>query len=205
MTYSTIASPLSWQQKIRRSTFICTLHPIANTHEARALISAHVKENANATHNCFAYICGYERETQYFSDAGEPHGTAGKPMLNALLRANMTYVLAIVTRFYGGVKLGVPGLIEAYGGTVEQALQLAQKLPATASASFVVTAEYSLVDQLKGLLKTLGGSITEENWDAKAKLVLTVPEAQSEALCEFMDGQAAQSRLEYYREENHND
>ncbi len=202
MTYSTIASPLSWQQKIRRSIFICTLHPIANADEARNLIGVHVKENANATHNCFAYIHGYERETQYCSDAGEPHGTAGKPILNALLRANMTNVLAIVTRFYGGIKLGVPGLIEAYGGTVEQTLELAERQPAIAFAGFVVKAEYAVVDQLKNLLKSLEGSIAQENWTEKAELVLRLPEANAATLREFLDGQAALSRLEYLTEEN---
>lgn len=157
MAYSTISAPLSWQQKIRRSNFICFLHPISSADEARNLLSAHVKEYANATHNCYAYICGFDQETQYHSDAGEPHGTAGKPILNALLRADMTNIMAIVTRYYGGVKLGVPGLIEAYGSTVEKTLELAEIIPATAFAEFSVQSEYGSVDQLLGLLRSLDG------------------------------------------------
>lgn len=203
MAYTTIAASVSWQQKIRRSTFICTLHPIANADEARALISAHVKWHANATHNCFAYICGFERETQYWSDAGEPHGTAGKPILNSLLRANMTNVLALVTRFYGGIKLGVPGLIDAYGGTVEKTLELAEKASATDFAGFVVKAEYAVVDQLTGLLRTLGGKVASENWTDRAELAIRVPAENADALREFLSGQAAQSRLEYFEENDH--
>ncbi len=200
MACNTISTPISWQQKVRRSTFICFLHPIATADEARNLIRAHVKEYANATHNCFAYICGFAQETQYHSDAGEPHGTAGKPILNALLREGMTNVLAIVTRFYGGVKLGVPGLIEAYGGTVAGALKLAQKLPALAFDTFRVRAEYAAVDQLLALLKTLEGMVREETWTEKAELLLRVPSDQAPILREFLDGQAAQARLVYHEE-----
>ncbi len=203
MAYATIVTSVSWQQKVRRSTFICTLHPIASADEARALISAHVKEHSNATHNCFAYICGFERETQYGNDAGEPHGTAGKPILNALLRANLTNVLALVTRFYGGIKLGVPGLIDAYGSTVEQALEHADKIPATQLATFVVKAEYAVVDQLMGLLKTLGGKVARESWTDRAELAIRIPLENADALQEFLAGQAAQARLEYFEENDH--
>ncbi|MCB5247676.1 MAG: YigZ family protein [Candidatus Cloacimonetes bacterium] len=203
MAYDTISTPVTWQQKIRRSTFICSLHPIASADEARSLISAHLKENSAATHNCFAYICGFERETQYHSDAGEPHGTAGKPILNALLRAGITNVLAIVTRFYGGVKLGVPGLIQAYGGTVEQTLRLAPKLPAVPFSSFRVKASYAVVDQLIAVLKSLEGSVSQESWAEKAELVLLIPTDNAAPLREFLDGQAAQSHLEYLEENDH--
>ncbi|MDZ4182239.1 MAG: YigZ family protein, partial [Candidatus Cloacimonadaceae bacterium] len=101
-------------QKIQRSEFIAWLYPAQNVDQARELIAAHNKAHADATHNCYAYVIGFDRETQYYSDAGEPSGTAGKPMLNALLSASMTNVLAIVTRHFGGIKLGVRGLIEAY-------------------------------------------------------------------------------------------
>lgn len=202
MAYSTISAPLSWQQKIRRSNFICFLHPISSADEARNLLSAHVKEYANATHNCYAYICGFDQETQYHSDAGEPHGTAGKPILNALLRADMTNIMAIVTRYYGGVKLGVPGLIEAYGSTVEKTLELAEIIPATAFAEFSVQSEYGSVDQLLGLLRSLDGSVARENWSEKAELVLRVPKDKADTLREFLAGQAAQSRLQYQEEDD---
>lgn len=202
MAFNTISAPLSWQQKIRRSTFICFLHPIASADEAKSLLSAHNKEHANATHNCFAYICGFGQETQYHSDAGEPHGTAGKPILNALLRANLTNVLAIVTRFYGGVKLGVPGLMEAYGSTVEKTLELAEMIPATAFTEFIVQTEYGSVDQLLGLLRSLAGSVARESWTDRVELVLRVPAENAAALREFLAGQAAQSRLQYQEEKD---
>ncbi len=205
MAFFTLKEPSSWQQKIRRSSFICFLFPISNAEEARTLIAAHAKEYANATHNCFAYLSGQERETQYWSDAGEPRGSAGKPILNALLRAEMTNVLAIVTRYYGGVKLGIPGLIEAYGNTVEQALENVNKIPVIAQTRFSVNASYAAVDQLTGLLKSLGGKVVQENWVEQAELTLALPVENADTLREFLDGQAAQSRLEYTEKENDND
>jgi len=197
MAFFTLENPKNWQQKIRRSSFICFLFPISSAEEARELLAAHAKEYANATHNCFAYILGLERETQYWSDAGEPRGSAGKPILNALLRANMTNTLAIVTRYYGGVKLGIPGLIEAYGNTVEQALEDAKILPVTAQTEFVVQASYAAVDQLGGLVKSLEGRVVGENWGEEAELTLAVPTEKAPELRDYLDGQAAQSRLKY--------
>ena len=115
----------------------------------------------------------------------------------------MTNVLALVTRFYGGIKLGVPGLIDAYGGTVEKTLELAEKASATDFAGFVVKAEYAVVDQLTGLLRTLGGKVASENWTDRAELAIRVPAQNADALREFLAGQAAQSRLEYFEENDH--
>lgn len=201
MAYQTITESSQFQQKIRRSSFHCFLFPIASVEEARILISSHNKEYANATHNCFAYVCGFDQEIQYYSDAGEPHGTAGKPILNSLLRAEMTNVLAIVTRHYGGVKLGVKGLIDAYGGTVEKTLELAKKVLAQARCRFVVSLEYAWVDQLTNLVNSLQGSILESNWSERADLTLLIPETEAGRLQEFLDGLRRESRLDYHREE----
>lgn len=202
MACHTISTSLAWQQKIRRSTFSCVLHPIANPEEAKRLLSAHVKDHTNATHNCYAYICGLGQETQYHSDAGEPHGTAGKPILNALLRARMTNILAIVTRYYGGVKLGVPGLIKAYGDTVEQTLELAEKITATQQNSFRVTLDYALAEKLSTLVTALAGKLTETVWSEKPELKLQISAEHEERLLEWLEGYRQQNRLEYRREEN---
>ena len=202
MAFYTISAPVDSQQKVRRSTFRCFLVPVSGADEARRIVSAHAREYSAATHNCFAYVCGFEREIQYSSDAGEPHGSAGKPILNALLGADLTFVLAIVTRWFGGVKLGVPGLIEAYGNSVALAVEHAEKIPAIRQASFLVSAEYALVDQLTRLAGQLSGSVTGLRWSERAELVLRVPAAESGRAEEFLDGFRQQSRLDYHLEEN---
>jgi uncharacterized YigZ family protein len=201
MPHYSVASPSRFQQKIKRSSFICFLFPISSAEEAQKFISSHNKDFANATHNCFAYICGFEQKIQYYSDAGEPHGTAGKPILNALLRAGMTNILAIVTRYYGGIKLGVKGLIDAYGGTVELALEQALKTISSKQLSFRVSLDYALADQLKNLINSLNGTILNIDWGKRVNIALRVPEKQAGPLLEFLDGYRGQSRLDYHQEE----
>ncbi|MCP4722303.1 MAG: YigZ family protein [Desulfobacteraceae bacterium] len=112
------------QIKIKRSVFTCSLAYAASIEEAKAFITKISKENKTATHNCWAYIVGEKGEVYHGSDGGEPGGTAGKPMLNALHSHGMTQVAAVVTRQYGGVKLGIRGLIQAYSQAVVTALEL---------------------------------------------------------------------------------
>ncbi len=201
MAFLTVSSPVQYQQKIRRSLFQGFLFPCADAEAARVLISTHAREYSSATHNCFAYICGFKQEIQYYSDAGEPHGTAGKPMLNALLRSELTNVLAIVTRYYGGVKLGVPGLIEAYGSTVEQAVEQAELIPAVLQSSFVVSADYALVELVASMAQSLQGKVLEANWTERVELSLRIPAQNAGQFKEFLDGLRRQSRLDYRYEE----
>ncbi len=193
----TLAAPSHAQAKILRSTFICFLFPVQTAEEARELIGAHAREYANATHNCFAYICGFGQETQYYSDAGEPHGTAGKPILNALLRNGMTNTLAIVTRHYGGIKLGVKGLIEAYGGTAEAALAAARLVEAIPTELIRISVDYALVDLIGARVRELGGQVAPDEWAQRASLAISLPAAEAPALREFLDGFRLQSRLDY--------
>src|SRR6185312_11703653 len=105
--YRTVAHAGVHETEVNRSRFLCALAPAATEQEAQDFIASVRKEHADATHNCWAYVIG---------DDGEPGGTAGVPMLQMLLRREMRYVAAVVTRYYGGVKLGAGGLIRAYGG-----------------------------------------------------------------------------------------
>ena len=110
----TITSQHSFEQKIQKSTFIGHLKHITDFDSAKHFIHEINDLHSQATHNCYAYIFGKNGETSFSSDAGEPSGTAGKPILNMLLRHEMTNAVIVITRYFGGVKLGVRGLIEAY-------------------------------------------------------------------------------------------
>ncbi len=116
------------QLKIKRSVFTCHLSHADSISAAKEYISKISKENKTATHNCWAYIVGDAGQIFHSSDAGEPSGTAGKPMLNVLKARNITQVAAVVTRHYGGVKLGIRGLIQAYSDAVAAALDAAEKV-----------------------------------------------------------------------------
>lgn len=202
MAYLTIAEPTVAEQKIKRSRFLCSLFPISSEAEAKTLIARHNEDFADATHNCFAYLCGFKREIQYYSDAGEPHGTAGKPILGALLRNGLTNVLAIVTRYYGGVKLGTRGLIDAYGETAELAVAAASRIAAVALAWVEVVMDYAQVDPVKNLVRSQGGEIAAEEWSERAKLTLRLPEEHLSALLDALAGLKTNTHLEYCIKEN---
>ncbi len=111
-------------QSIDRSRFICTVQRIASPEDAHAFLKEMSAEFPDATHNCWAFVAGPPGSTSRIgmSDAGEPHGTAGRPMLTVLLHSGVGDIAAIVTRYYGGTKLGTGGLVKAYGGAVQLAL-----------------------------------------------------------------------------------
>src|SRR6185312_17010598 len=112
------------EQTISRSRFICTVDRVSSADTAQRFLREMNDEFPDATHNCWAYLVGPPGSTDRIgmSDAGEPHGTAGRPMLTVLQHSGIGDVAAVVTRYYGGAKLGTGGLVKAYGGAVQHAL-----------------------------------------------------------------------------------
>src|SRR5688500_7406689 len=121
---STLAQAVSISEEIKKSRFLCQAAPVA-TPEAALEFLAQISD-PQATHNCWAYRIGQHYR---FSDDGEPVGTAGKPMLQAIDGQGFDQVVAVVTRWYGGIKLGAGGLMRAYGGVTAQCLRLAARTP----------------------------------------------------------------------------
>lgn len=127
--FKTVAGRVERKIKIERSEFIATLDYASDDENARAFISEMNKKYKDATHNCPAYrILDVNGIVEFSSDAGEPFGTAGVPMLNVLRREELLNVVVVVTRYFGGVKLGIRGLIEAYSRSVEEVVRYAKEL-----------------------------------------------------------------------------
>ncbi|CQR25762.1 Xaa-Pro dipeptidase [Streptococcus varani] len=116
------------EQEIKKSRFICHLKRVKTEEEARNFINSIKKEHYKANHNCSAFILGENSEIKRSSDDGEPSGTAGVPMLTVLENHNLTDTVAVVTRYFGGIKLGAGGLIRAYAGSVAHAIEEIGKL-----------------------------------------------------------------------------
>lgn len=123
---ASIAEPVVHELVIKRSRFIAHLTPVSSVTEADAVIAAVRKEHWSANHNCVALVVGVSGDQQRSSDDGEPSGTAGVPMLEVLRARKVTDVVAVVTRYFGGVLLGAGGLVRAYGSAVSEALDVAQ-------------------------------------------------------------------------------
>ncbi|OFT90281.1 YigZ family protein [Enterococcus sp. HMSC29A04] len=120
--YRTIKEDNQHEIEIKKSRFICFLKRIESEDEAKNFIQQIKKEHWKANHNCSAFVLGEHNEIQRSSDDGEPSGTAGVPMLEVLKKNNLINVCAVVTRYFGGTKLGAGGLIRAYSGAVAQAI-----------------------------------------------------------------------------------
>ncbi|MBF0260029.1 MAG: YigZ family protein [Desulfamplus sp.] len=150
--------------KIRRSTFICSLKYVETILETKEFISSISSEHKMATHNCWAYIVGDKGQTSHSSDNGEPAGTAGKPMLNALQSHEMTNIAAVVTRYYGGVKLGVRGLIDAYGEAVTSAIELLPLKKLVKVNRYSIDLPYSFNDTLLHHLQNFQVRVTDTQY-----------------------------------------
>lgn len=122
---ATIAAPVESELVIKKSRFIARVAPIASSVEADAVIADAKKRFWDARHNCSAQVTGVRGDRARSSDDGEPSGTAGVPMLEVLRRRELTDVVAVVTRYFGGIKLGAGGLVRAYSTAVSEALDLA--------------------------------------------------------------------------------
>lgn len=120
--YRTIKEGNQHEVEIKKSRFICFLKRIETEEEAKAFVQQIKKEHWKANHNCSAFVLGDHHEIQRSSDDGEPSGTAGVPMLEVLKKNDLINVCAVVTRYFGGTKLGAGGLIRAYSGSVAQAI-----------------------------------------------------------------------------------
>ena len=154
-SYITIANEFRTEYIIEKSRFIATIAPVSTEEEAQAFMQRISKEFWDATHNCTAYAIGPRQEQQRSSDNGEPSGTAGKPMLEVLKKTTITNVAVVVTRYYGGIKLGAGGLIRAYSHSVAKAVQEGPKLLIAPRQIVSLTIDYSYFGSVERQLQTL--------------------------------------------------
>lgn len=165
------------EQTIQRSRFIATLAHAPAVDVARACIDEVRAEFPDATHNCWAFLAGPPGTTAHvgFSDAGEPHGTAGRPMLDVLLHSGIGEVAAVVTRYYGGVKLGKGGLVRAYGGAVQHALASLPTVLRVDRITLDIRVGYPDVDLLRRLLVETDAEVVAEEYGADVHYRAAVP------------------------------
>ena len=153
MEFRTIKEDGQVQEEIKKSRFICHIKRVTTEDEARNFIQAVKKEHYKATHNCSAFILGERSEMKRSSDDGEPSGTAGVPMLGVLENHQLTNVCAVVTRYFGGIKLGAGGLIRAYSSNVALAIKEIRIVHIKEQLGLRLTLSYSQYQELPNFLK----------------------------------------------------
>ncbi|MFF1477894.1 YigZ family protein [Streptomyces sp. NPDC058301] len=180
--YRTIAREGVHETEVNRSRFLCALAPAATEQEAQDFIARVRAEHPTATHNCFAYVIGADASVQKASDDGEPGGTAGVPMLQMLTRREVRYAVAVVTRYYGGVKLGAGGLIRAYGGAVGEALDALGTVVRRRYRLATVTVDHQRAGKLENDLRATGRAVREVRYAEAVTIEIGIPEADVESL-----------------------
>ncbi|MCA1216859.1 YigZ family protein [Streptomyces sp. 8L] len=178
--YLTVARAGAHETEINRSRFLCALAPCATEEEAREFVARVRAEHPSASHNCFAYVIGADASVQKASDDGEPGGTAGTPMLQMLLRREVRYVAAVVTRYYGGVKLGAGGLIRAYGGVVGEALDAVGTRARRRFRLATVTVGHQRAGKLENDLRATGRTVRGVRYAEAVALDIALPDADVE-------------------------
>ncbi|GAA1856413.1 YigZ family protein [Myceligenerans crystallogenes] len=187
---STLARPVDHEIVIKRSRFLAHVAPVADTAAADAVVARLRKRFWDARHHCVAMVLGVRADQARSSDDGEPSGTAGVPMLEVLRHRDVTDVVAVVTRYFGGVKLGAGGLVRAYSGAVAETLDLARSSGAMLRRELLQEVEVPVphadAGRFDNLLRdwagTHGSVVTDAVYDDVARLRLLVPAAQLEAL-----------------------
>lgn len=166
------------EEEIKRSRFIATVGHTPDVESAKAFISAIREEFPDATHNCWAYAAGPPGDTARvgYSDDGEPHGTAGRPMLQALLYGSVGEIACVVTRYFGGIKLGAGGLVRAYSGITSAALKQLPVKEKIIPAQYEVILDYSRITLFKRLLPKFEAIITQECFGTDAEFKVLLPE-----------------------------
>jgi uncharacterized YigZ family protein len=165
------------EEVIKRSRFITTLARAPDAEAARAFVRRIQEEFPDATHNCWAFVAGPAGSTMSvgMSDDGEPHGTAGRPMLHVLLHSGVGEVVAVVTRYYGGVKLGTGGLARAYSSGVQLALESLPREAKVDRRAVRIRVSYGVGDAVRRLLETRGIPIDDEVFGEEVEFRVAVP------------------------------
>ena len=178
--YPIPASEHRTREEISRSRFVTTVAPAATIDDAQAFLARMRAEFPDATHHCWAYVVGAPGSTSRIgmSDDGEPHGTAGRPMLTALLHGGVGDVAAVVTRHYGGTKLGTGGLVRAYGGCVQRALESLPRAERMSWLACTLTIGYGDVTAVQQLIAAHEGRIDAERYAVDVTYVLALPDSQ---------------------------
>ena len=192
MEYRTIKEDGQVQEEIKKSRFICHAKRVYTEDEARDFISAIKKEHYKATHNCSAFIVGERSEIKRTSDDGEPSGTAGVPMLGVLENHNLTNVCVVVTRYFGGIKLGAGGLIRAYAGSVALAVKEIGIIEIKEQAGIQIHMTYAQYQEYGNFLKEHNLIELETNFTDQVDTMVFIDKEKKDGikadLIEFFNG-----------------
>lgn len=179
-TYQTIVSKAESTYTEKRSKFLAFAFPVSNVEAVKVLVEEHQKKYYDARHVCYAYMLGADRATFRANDNGEPSGTAGKPILGQINSKELTDVLVIVVRYFGGIKLGTSGLIAAYRQAACLALDAAEVVRKTVDDDIAFTFEYPFLNDVMRVVKEENPTIVRQHFDMDCDMTLRIRRSMRE-------------------------
>ncbi|MBO7497616.1 MAG: YigZ family protein [Bacteroidaceae bacterium] len=171
-TYKTIASPSQGTYSQLRSKFLAFAAPVRTVDEAMAFVSSIQKEYYDARHVCYAYMLGAARDTFRANDNGEPSGTAGKPILGQINSGELTDIVIAVVRYFGGIKLGTSGLIQAYKAAAAEAIAAAEVIEKTVDETLHISFDYLLMNDVMRIVKDESPAVLAQAFDNLCTMTL---------------------------------
>ena len=185
--YNTIEQPAMAEFKDRGSKFIAYSFPVNTIDQAKKQVAALKKEHPKAVHHCLAYRMGVDGSTYRVSDDGEPSGSAGRPILGQIDSKQLTNILVVVVRYFGGTLLGVPGLINAYKTATSLALQLSPIIQKPIEIAYTLHFDYQQMNEVMMVIKQYNCSVVEQTAQLFVELKVGIPKNRLEEMIAKMD------------------
>lgn len=180
-TYLTIKEPVEAVGRERGSKFLSFAYPVTSPEEADARVAALRKKYYDATHHCFAWRLGADGTLARQYDDGEPSSTAGRPILGQILSANLTNILIVVVRYFGGTKLGVPGLIAAYKESAASVIEAAEIVEKIKTRQVTIGFSYEQMNDVMKIVKNYSPDVVEQNFDNECSMTVEIREALADS------------------------
>ena len=185
-TYKTIAKPAEGSYSEKRSKFLAYAFPVQNEQEVKQRLAEIQKKHWDARHHCYAYILGPNKDAYRLNDNGEPSGTAGRPIYRQLLSKDLTNTLVIVVRYFGGIKLGVSGLQNAYKVAAKEALDAAVIKERTIQEQYRVVFEYVKMNDIMQILKDPEIQVLDRQSDMRCTYTISVRQRDADRITEAL-------------------
>ena len=176
--YKTIEEASTGIYKEKGSKFLAFAYPVATEYEVKDILDGLKKEYYDARHHCYAYVLGADKDKFRANDDGEPSSTGGKPILGQILSNDLTNIFIVVVRYFGGTKLGVSGLINAYRSAASDAINNAKILEKTVNDYYKVEFHYIAMNDVMKLIKEENLDIVEQNYDNVCEIVLSIRQGE---------------------------
>ena len=185
-SYKTIAKPSEGSYSEKRSKFLAYAFPVQNEQEVKQRLAEIQKKHWDARHHCYAYILGPHKDAYRLNDNGEPSGTAGRPIYGQLLSKDLTNTLVIVVRYFGGIKLGVNGLQNAYKVAAKEALDAAVVEERTIQEQYRVVFEYVKMNDIMQILKDPEIQVLDRQSDMRCTYTISVRQRDADRITEAL-------------------